>query len=56
MSSAPLPYAAHSETNELTREEWWKLFHELRVKMAPLYDEFGGPVAFFRAERDAHED
>lgn len=56
MASASLPSTDPSQADELTREEWWKLFDELRLSQQPAYAEYGGPVAFVRQERDAAED
>lgn len=56
VASAPLQQTDPSQADELTREEWWKLFDELRLSQHPAYAEYGGPVAFVRQERDAVED
>lgn len=50
MSTAPLN--PHPET-DMTSEEWWQLFDELRLSQQADYAEYGGPVAFIRNERNA---
>ncbi len=41
-----------SEQN-LSQDEWWALFEELRLTQQQAYDEVGGSEAFLRRERDA---
>ncbi len=53
MSSAPVIPAQSDQTSDLSREQWWALFDELRVAQQSAYAEVGGPVAFLRRERDA---
>ena len=56
VASAPLQSTDSSQADELSREEWWRLFDELRLSQQPAYAEYGGPVAFVRQERDAAEE
>jgi hypothetical protein len=53
MSSASIIPTQSGEGPELSREEWWALFDQLRLSQQADYAEYGGPVAFFRKERDA---
>jgi hypothetical protein len=53
MSSAPVPSAVSEPEAQLSRDEWWTLFDQLRLAQQPAYAEYGGPVAFFRKERNA---
>ncbi len=55
MSSAPIS-PAPSEEPSLSRNEWWELFDRLRLSQQADYAEYGGPVAFFRKERDSDAD
>lgn len=53
MSSAPVTPAQRDNAPALSHEEWWALFDRLRLAQQADYAEYGGPVAFFRSERDA---
>jgi hypothetical protein len=53
MSSAPVLQTATEEVDDLSREQWWALFDELRLSQQKAYAEVGGAVAFLRRERDA---
>ena len=53
MSSASIQPVKADETPVLSHEEWWALFDQLRLSQQADYAEYGGPVAFFRKERDA---
>jgi hypothetical protein len=53
MSSAHVAPSQSDESSQLSHEQWWALFDELRLSQQADYAEYGGPVAFFRKERDA---
>jgi hypothetical protein len=53
MSSAHVASPQSDESIQLSHEQWWALFDELRLSQQADYAEYGGPVAFFRKERDA---
>ena len=53
MSSAHTVPSHSGESPQLSHEEWWALFDQLRLSQQADYAEYGGPVAFFRKERDA---
>ncbi len=55
MASAPAALTEPEQTG-LSHEEWWALFDEVRLSQQADYAEYGGPVAFFRKERDADSD
>ena len=56
MSSAPQRPIHSNTANQLSREEWWALFEELRLDQQPDYAEYGCPIAFFRKERESDTD
>ncbi len=53
MSSATVIPAHSDDASQLSREQWWALYDELRLAQQPAYAEVGGPAAFLRHERDA---
>ena len=53
MASAIVSLTEQEQGDSLSREAWWALFDELRLSQQADYAEYGGPVAFFRKERDA---
>ncbi len=53
MSSVPVLRIPSGEADDLSREQWWALFDELRMAQKPAYDEVGGALEFLRRERDA---
>jgi hypothetical protein len=56
MATHPIPAPSTSmKERPLTHDEWWDLFDQLRLDQQPGYAEHGGPVAFFRKERDADD-
>ena len=56
MSSAPQKQPDSNTEGLLSREEWWTLFEQLRLAQQPDYAEYGGPVAFFRKQRESDAD
>ena len=56
MSSAPVLPVDSEDPDHLTREQWWAMFDEVRLSQQTEYAEHGGPVAFFRQERNGDED
>ena len=40
--------------DDLSRDEWWALFDDLRLRQQAAYAEYGGSQSFLRAERDTH--
>jgi hypothetical protein len=53
MSTAPVIPAQSDDASELSRDQWWALFDELRLTQQQAYNEVGGPISFLRHERDA---
>jgi len=53
MSSAPVIPAKSDDASQLSHEQWWALFDELRLAQQPAYEEVGGSATFLRHERDA---
>jgi len=53
MSSSPVVRTPTDEAVDLSCEQWWALFDELRITQQPAYAEVGGPMVFLRNERDA---
>ncbi len=53
MSSAPVVTPQSDESSQLSHDQWWALFDELRLAQQPAYAEVGGPIDFLRHERDA---
>jgi hypothetical protein len=53
MSSAHVVTPQSDESSQLSHDQWWAHFDELRLAQQPAYAEVGGPVAFLRHERDA---
>jgi hypothetical protein len=53
MSSAAVIPAQSEDVSQLSCDQWWALFDQLRLAQQTAYDEVGGPVAFLRHERDA---
>ncbi len=53
MSTAPVISTHSDDTSQLSRDQWWALFEDLRLAQQTAYAEVGGPVAFLRQERDA---
>jgi len=52
MSSAPVIPAQADDASQLSHDQWWALFDELRHAQQSAYAEVGGPIAFLRHERD----
>jgi hypothetical protein len=53
MPSAHVAPQQSDESPQLSQDQWWALFDELRLAQQPAYAEVGGPVTFLRQERDA---
>jgi hypothetical protein len=53
MSRAPVVTPQFDESSQLSRDQWWALFDELRLAQQPAYAEVGGSIDFLRHERDA---
>jgi hypothetical protein len=52
MASNPSTQQNVSDEKPLSHDQWWALFDELRLSQQADYAEYGGPVAFFRKERE----
>jgi hypothetical protein len=53
MASNPSTPQNDLDEKPLSHEQWWALFDELRISQQADYAAYGGPIAFFRKERDA---
>jgi len=54
MASQPSrPPSSPEDSSPLNFDQWWALFDQLRLSQQHAYEEYFGPVAFFRKERDA---
>jgi hypothetical protein len=54
MSSAAVIPAQSEDVSQLSRDQWWALFDQLRLAQQTAYAEVGGPIAFLRHERDIY--